>query len=125
MLKKWVLLLCAGGLTIACYNPPRNCEDFKVGSFRYTDIIDGKEQTTTFVRNTEIEIGTFEGRVDTSSIRWINDCEYVLRNLNPKSREEEKAILIKILSTTDSSYTFEFGQVGSANKSKGTAIKMN
>ena len=39
--------------------------------------------------------------------------------------EEEQAVHMKILSTTDNSYTFEYNIVGDNNKSRGTAIKIN
>jgi hypothetical protein len=35
-------------------------------------------------RNDSIEIETFEGKTDTASIRWVNDCEYILQNYIPK-----------------------------------------
>ena len=118
----WVFLAI---IASSCYNPPRNCNDYKEGTFRFTALIDGKEQTTTFFRDRNIEIDYYEGKADTSSIRWINDCEYVVRKLNPQEKAQEKSIHMKILSTTDSSYTFEYGLVGSSNKSRGIAIKVD
>lgn len=109
----------------ACGAPPqRNCEDFKTGSFTFTTVIDGEEKQTTFHRTLDIEIDEFEGKRDSSSVRWVNDCEYILKNLNPKNMAEEKSIHIKILSTAESSYTFEFGVVGEAQKFKGTAHRI-
>jgi hypothetical protein len=125
MIKNGCLSVILLGLLASCYNPPRNCRDFKEGTFRFTAVIDGQESTTTFVRDSEIEIDYYEGKADTSSIRWINDCEYVVRALNPKNKAQEKSILMKILSTTDSSYTFEYGEVGNARKSKGVAVKVD
>lgn len=104
--------------------PKRNCNDFKTGTFTFTAVIDGEEKKTTFHRTLDIEVDEFEGKKDSSSIRWINDCEYVLKNLNPKNKAEEKPIHIKILSTTDSSYTFEYGVVGDTRKFKGTAHRI-
>ena len=37
---------------------------------------------------------------------------------------EKKAVSIKILSTTEDSYTFEFNVVGSDEKQTGTVIKL-
>jgi hypothetical protein len=72
-----------------------------------------------------MEIDDFEGKIDTSSVRWLNDCEYVVKKLRPKTKSEEKSIHIKILSTTDNTYTFEFNVIGDSKKSQGTAIKVN
>ncbi len=112
-------------IATACYNPPRKCQDFQEGEFRFTTIVAGNEQTTIFRRSKDIEIDFYEGKADTSSVRWINDCEYIVKKINPQTASEEKSIHMKILSTTDSSYTFEYGLVGSSKKSRGTAFKVN
>lgn len=109
----------------SCYNVERNCADFKTGKFSFEYEIDGKKKTTLFERRDNIEIETFEGRTDTASIRWINDCEYILEKMHPKNMQEKKAVHMKILSTTGNSYTFEFSIVGDANKQKGTVTKLN
>jgi hypothetical protein len=109
---------------VSCYNVERNCKDFKTGKFRFEYEVDGKKKTTLFERNDSIEIETFEGKTDTASIRWVNDCEYILRKLHPKNMAEEKAIGMKILSTSGNSYTFEFGMVGNDQKQKGVVTKL-
>lgn len=108
----------------SCYQPERDCKAFKNGTFEFTSIINNKEKTTTFIRDGNVEIDFFEGKSDTSSVRWINDCEYIVKKLNPKNKAEEKSIHMKIRTTTDSSYTFEYGIVGETNKSVGTSIKI-
>lgn len=110
-------------LASSCYQPERECKNFKNGTFSYTATIDDKEITTTFVRNNAIEIDYFNNKSDTSSVRWINDCEYIVKKLKPKNRTEEKSIHMKILSTTAESYTFEYSVVGDSKKSIGTAFK--
>ncbi|MEM9362510.1 MAG: DNA topoisomerase IV [Bacteroidota bacterium] len=110
----------------SCSAPPeRKCANFKQGKFSFTTQIDGQEKKTIFERTDKIEIDYFEGKQDTSSIRWINNCEYILKNLNPKSKAEEKSIHIKILTTTDSSYTFEYNAIGDSRKFRGTAFKIH
>src|SRR5690606_17209637 len=62
-------------LFIACGQAPqRNCTDFKTGTFTFTTLINGEEKKTTFHRTLDIEVDEFEGKKDSSSIRWINDC---------------------------------------------------
>ncbi len=112
-------------LVTSCYQPERNCADFKNGEFSFTTTVDDKEIKTAFTRIDDLEIDYFDGKVDSSSVRWINDCEYVVKKLNPRNRAEEKPIHMKILSTTDNSYTFEYSIVGEAKKQKGTVIKTN
>ncbi|MFT7628948.1 MAG: hypothetical protein ACI9AT_001704 [Ulvibacter sp.] len=105
----------------SCYNPERNCVDFKVGTFEFEAVVGSEVLTTSFVRNDSIEIDYFRGKSDTSSIRWINDCEYIVKKINPKNRAEEKAIHMKILTTTSNTYLFEYNIVGDSNKKRGTA----
>lgn len=125
MYKIPILTLICSFVMVSCYGPQRDCSRFKEGSFSFTARIDGEDVTTTFIRNDSMEIDYFKGNIDTSSVRWINDCEYIVKKINPKNRSEEKSIHMKILSTTDSSYTFEYGMVGQSQKSRGTAIKTN
>lgn len=113
-----ILLICS-----ACYEPERNCQAFRNGRFTFSSEIGGETKTTTFLREDSIEIDYFEGKADTSSVRWINDCEYVVKKLHPANAAEEKSIHMKILSTTENSYTFEYQIVGTSDKSSGTAYK--
>lgn len=124
MIKKTLLALTLLTLVVSCYQPRRDCQKFKNGKFSFTVILDGEEQTTTFVRNDTMEIDYFEEKADTSSVRWINDCEYIVKKLNPENRSEEKSVHMKIVSTKDSSYVFEYGIVGESKKSRGEAIKI-
>jgi hypothetical protein len=121
---KSILFLPLLLLVVSCYNVERNCKDFKTGKFRFEYEVDGEKKITLFERNDSIEIETFEGKTDTASIRWVNDCEYILRKLHPKNMAEEKAIGMKILSTSRNTYTFEFGMVGNDQKQKGVVTKL-
>ncbi|SDE27860.1 hypothetical protein SAMN05421636_104206 [Pricia antarctica] len=122
MIKRILICCLLLVLLVSCYQPQRDCKTFKNGNFTFTTTIGDEEKTTTFVRNDSIEIDYFEGKVDTSAVRWINDCEYVVKKINPKNKAEEKSVHMKILSTTEDSYTFEYGIVGESSKSRGTAV---
>lgn len=124
-MKKLFLLIAIAAITISCYDQERNCTDFKTGKFQFNFEIDGQKKTTLFQRTTTMEIDYFEGKSDTSSVRWINECEYILQKINPKNRAEQKAIQIKIVTTKQNSYTFEFSNIGDHKKQKGTVIKIN
>jgi len=121
---KKILILLLLLVLISCYNAERNCKDFKTGKFKFDYKVDGVNKATVFERNDSIEIETFEGKTDTSSIRWVSDCEYILQKIHPKNREEKNAITMKILTTSKNSYTFEFGIVGSDKKQRGTVEKL-
>lgn len=117
-------------LFTSCYQQERNCTNYKTGTFSFKYVIDGVEKTGKFVRTDSLNIDYFENKVDSARIRWINDCEFIQTKINPKSRSEEKAIHMKILSTTDNSYTFEYSLAAQPkNKKKrvekGTAIKID
>ena len=112
-------------VVMSCYNTENNCKDFKTGMFRAEITIQGVKHFTTSTRTDSIVIETYKGKTDTASIRWVNDCEYVLQKLHPKTMDEQKAIAIKILTTSKKSYTFEFGAVGNDSKQRGTAFLIN
>ena len=122
---KKILFLLPLLLLMSCYDAERNCKDFKTGKFKFEYEVDGVKKIAIFERNDSIEIETFDGKTDTASIRWVNDCEYVLLKLHPKNMAEEKAIGMKILTTTKNSYTFEFGMVGVDEKQRGTVTKIS
>ncbi|KPM33312.1 Hypothetical protein I595_215 [Croceitalea dokdonensis DOKDO 023] len=125
-MKNSVSLMVACILLLGCQAPPeRNCQAFKTGSFEFQSVIDGKETKSSFTRTKDLEIEYFEGKQDSATVRWVNDCEYVLKRINPRNKAEEKPILIKILTTSETSYTFEYGVVGDAKRLRGTATKIN
>ena len=122
-MKKTAILLLALFI-ISCNNHERNCKDFRTGKFEFTQDIDGKKHTSSFVRTEKLQIETYNGKTDTATVRWINDCEFILQKLHPKSMKEEKAISMKILFTEKNSYTFEYAFVGGNKKSRGIATKL-
>lgn len=121
---RFLYLFVVSMLFVGCYEIERNCSDFKTGKFEFEAVVGTEVFQTTITRNEEIEIDYYEGKTDTSSIRWINDCEYIIKKINPKNQAEKKAIHIKILSTSKDTYTFEFREVGKSNASKGTARRV-
>lgn len=112
-------------LLFSCYDAARDCKDFKTGTYQSEITINGVKHQTTSIRTDSMVIETYKGKTDTASIRWVNDCEYVMRKLHPKTMAEQKAITIRILTTSKNSYTFEFGAVGNDTKQKGTAVLLD
>jgi hypothetical protein len=110
---------------ISCYEQERKCTEFKTGKFSFSQEIDGKKLSSTFTRTEFYQIETFNGKTDTASIRWVNDCEFILEKLHPKNMQEKKAITMKILYTKGDSYIFEYAFVGDQNKMRGEAVKLN
>lgn len=112
-------------LFTSCFQSERHCADFKRGTFQFEAVVGTTVETTTFIRNDSIEIDYFRGKSDTSSVRWINDCEYIVEKINPKNMAEKKAVHIKILTTKGNEYTFEYNIVGSQQKQRGKALKVD
>ncbi|CAM4030894.1 MULTISPECIES: hypothetical protein [Gillisia] len=123
-MKKLLLCLCIFFLLVSCYSPEKECKQFHTGTFKFESYLNGELVTSTFTRNDTLEVDTFKGSVDTSSVRWLNDCEYIIKNLHPKNMAERKPLHIKILTTKNDSYTFEYGLVGDPKKKKGTVTKV-
>lgn len=124
-LMKKLYLLPFIGLLGSCYNQERNCADYKTGKFEFLQEIDGQQHKSVFERTNDIQIETFNGKTDTATVRWINDCEFVLQKLHPKNRQEKKAIGMKILTTNENGYTFEYAFVGDTKKQRGIVTKID
>ena len=120
---KHIVLLLLSLTLFSCYQVERNCNDFKTGKFTSEVTINDKLYKSTFFRNDTLQVETYEGKTDSSSLRWINNCEVIFKTINPKNMAEQKDIHLKILTTTDSTYTFEYSYVGESKKQKGIAYK--
>ena len=122
----WRLIFFVLVLLISCYSLERDCKPFQRGEFKFTQIINGKIKSSYFTRDSIFEIELFEGKIDTSSIRWVNDCECILTKLNPNNNQEKRPIQIRIISTKSDRYTFEYSLVGdSKNRQRGSIQKIN
>jgi hypothetical protein len=122
---RYILLLSLLLLFTSCYQIERNCSDFKIGTFKSTIEINDKIYASTFIRTEDLQIETFGTITDSATVRWINDCEMVFKTINPKSIAERKDIHLKILTTTDSTYIFEYSYVGESLKQKGVAKRID
>ncbi|MFD1095821.1 DNA topoisomerase IV [Salegentibacter chungangensis] len=123
-MRKIPFLIASVLLLSGCFQPERKCKDFRTGTFEFKTYLNGELVSSKFIRNDSIEIDIFQDETDTSSVRWINDCEYILKNLNPKNMQEEKPLHIKILTTDKNGYTFEYGVVGQDRKERGSVTKV-
>lgn len=121
-MKKIVLLLCF--TLLSCFQQERNVSDFKTGKFEFAQEIDGKKKITIFERSDSLQIETFNNKIDTASVRWVSDSEFILEKVHPKTMKEKKAISMKILSTNKLGYSFEYSFVGEEKKEQGFATKI-
>lgn len=117
-MKKYIYSLFVLIVTISCYQPERNCSDYKTGEFSFTYSVDGEQKTGKFTRDSLHSVEYYDNKIDSAAVKWVNDCEFILQDVKTKS-----SVHMKILSTTNNSYTFEYSLVGEAKKIRGTAIK--
>jgi hypothetical protein len=89
--------------------------------------LNGKKTKATFTRTEFLEIDYINNQIDSVSVRWINDCEYILKTINPKTIAQKKAVHIKILNTSKNTYNFESKIVNDPQhrKSGGTVTKID
>ena len=113
-------------LIINCSLPEKKCTLYKKGSFEFKTKINNEFVISKFIRNDSLEIEYFQNKIDTSYVRWVSDCEFILTKKNPESMEDKKAISMKILSTDEKGYNFEFSIVGNKDTFfRGRANKIN
>ena len=110
---------------LSCYTPNRDCLPFHNGTFEFEAIINNSLETSRFIRNDTLEIEFYKGSVDSSTVRWVNDCECILTRLNPETNQDKRPIRMRILTTRKDSYTFEYSLVGNyKNTQRGTIKKI-
>lgn len=124
MVKKISILIISCLLFSSCYQPERDCEKYKTGSFKFTYELGDIVKEGKFTRDEKYSVDYYENKIDSATVRWFNDCEFVLQDIHSKT-----AIHYKIISTTDSSYTFQYkSAVKDPNKElivkTGTAFKI-
>ena len=113
-------------LNFSCYKVERNCSNFRFGTFKYERVIGNKLSTSFFIRDSDIEIEYYKNKIDTSKIKWVNECEFILRKQNPINNIEKKPISMKIISTHKNYYIFEFSLVGDNEKrQRGKIVKIS
>lgn len=106
-----------------CKQPERKCENFKTGTFKFEYSQNSEIKTGYIYRTETLQIEQYDNKTDSSEVRWINDCEVIFKTINPKRMVDKNDIHLKIIATTDSSYTFEYSYVGKNKKQKGIAFK--
>ncbi len=113
-------------LFISCYNVDRDCVEFRTGSFEFSTSINDSIVKSIFTRTDNYEIEEFKGVKDSSTIRWVNECEFILTKISPKTNQERRPIRIKILRTYGNLYDFEYSQVNNPQKiNRGTVNKIS
>ena len=122
-MKKVIILSL---LLTSCYTVERNCLDFKTGVFEFSTTISDSIVTAKFKRTNEFEIEMYNGIEDSSSISWVNNCEFLITKINPRTNQEKRPIRIKILRTYGDQYDFEYSGVNNPDKiSRGTVRRLS
>ena len=107
MIRRLIILI----LFTSCYSVNRDCNDFKTGKFNFTYELNDTIQESTFTRTLNYEIEEYNGVIDSSKISWVNNCEFILTKLNPRTNQEKRPVRVKILRTYDDSYDFEYSNI--------------
>ena len=93
----------------------RDCNDFRTGSFEFSTSINDSVVKSTFIRTDNYEIEEFNGVKDSSTIRWVNECEFILTKINPSTNQEKRPIHKNTKNYGDS-YDFEYSQVSNPSR---------
>jgi hypothetical protein len=124
LLKNKFILATIPITIFSCTIPEKNCSKFKVGEFNFVAKTNTGVYNSKSIRNDSIEIEYFGNTIDTSKITWVSECEYILRKLKPKNISDQKAVSVKIISSSENSYVFEYSFVGDKeNRARGNAYR--
>jgi hypothetical protein len=122
--RKIVLSLLLATVLHSCLqNPSRDCLKHKNGYYKFGFEYNGKIMTSFFKRDQGLGVEVFNEKIDSSSIKWINDCEFILTKLKPQNNSEKNPVNIRIVSTTDSSYVFSFKNAIRKNNQSQEVVK--
>ena len=109
---------------VSCYKQPESKTiNFKVG--KYKTVLEENDITSYAERNDSIQIETYNEAKDTFKIVWVNQFEYFLLKINPKSKLDSTPFYVKITAVKKNSYKFRAYYKGSNFKQKGIATKIN
>ena len=122
-MRKFIFLVILISLS-SCMNSKKiDVESFKIGKFK--TVLDANEDVSFAVRNDSIQIETHDSKEYEYSINWVNNFEYVLKKINPKTTLDNTPFHVKITGIKENSYTFVANYKGSNFKQKGTVIKIS
>ena len=98
-------------------------KSFRIGTF---EIPATKEYSKTLIKRIDnLQIETYEGKVDTLLIHWKNDFNYTLNMLNMMNGMEEDPIHVQITRLNSDSYEFT-AVIGHSNfKQNGKVFKIS
>ena len=88
--------------------PERTCEDFHDGKFNTQIKTSLGLVKSAFERKGDLQIENYNGKIDSFHVKWVNDCEYVLYMINPKSSFTAKPSRVRIIATDEKGYDFEY-----------------
>ncbi|WP_430408320.1 hypothetical protein [Kordia sp.] len=124
-MKNFFFITCLALLLTSCYSVERNCKDFQTGTFEFTYEINGETKTGRSVRTDTLSIDYYDNKIDTFTIRWVNECEFIGRKLRPIDFVDSKPIQMKIISTTENTYLLEYSLLeDQKTKKRGTVTKI-
>ncbi len=109
----------------SCYKIEKNCNDFKTGTFEFSSIVNGEIKKSRFIRSEALEIELYNNKIDSATVKWVNNCEFILTKINPTSNQDKRPVKIEILSTSAKEYFFEYSLVSNPGKRfRGRATKV-
>ncbi len=106
---------------ISCKENTGDINQFRTGTFN--TFLEGTDITSIAVRNDSIQIETYNNHIDSFSIKWKSNFEYVLQKINPETALDSIPFHVRITGFKNNSYTFKASYKGSNFKQKGRAKK--
>ncbi len=106
----------------SCNNNQINILELREGTFETT--LPKKNTKSIAVRTKTIQIETYNGKKDTFAIKWLNNFEYELLKIHPKSSLDSIPFMVKITKLSHNGYSFKAHYKGNKYIQKGKAIKL-
>ncbi len=106
----------------SCNNNRINILELREGTFETT--LASKDVKSIAIRTKSIQIETYNNKKDTFTIKWLNNFEYELLKIHPKSSLDSVPFIVKITKLSHNGYSFKAHYKGNKYIQKGNAIKL-
>ncbi len=106
----------------SCNTKRINILELREGTFETT--LPDKNVKSIAFRDKNIQIETYNNKKDTFTIKWLNNFEYELLKINPKSSLDSVPFIVKITKLSHNGYSFKAHYKGNKYIQKGEAVKL-
>jgi len=112
--------------TFSCYSQPKNCNEFKIGTFKY-ESSDLKDWIIVRNDSIQIEFNKKDNIKIVGKVKWLNNCKYSLsyKEINDYKRKNKLGTKIEVEIVEKSKNMYKYEAYNGLNYTSDWVIKIN